>query len=199
MVEAVQALRQCLNAHRILFPDRIETMIRVAVNSGIDLVSSRIHDRADKFVSIPDIVRDCRRRWNGNQWFFKCQTKSLGCCRTDAKTGKRARTSGNCNRIDRRKIQLCHVRDFIQHRKQSLGMCFFIIYGVFRKQCVIFNNSHRSHQAGAVQCKYFHSFLFPFRYFLPVQLILAVCRKQESLRFPFVFPPHSGFFSFIPP
>ena len=33
---------------------------------GIDLVSSRIHDRADKFVSIPDIVRDCRRRWNGN-------------------------------------------------------------------------------------------------------------------------------------
>ena len=36
---------QCLNAHRILFPDRIETMIRVAVNSGIDLVSSRIHDR----------------------------------------------------------------------------------------------------------------------------------------------------------
>jgi hypothetical protein len=32
-----------------------------------------------------------------------------------------------------------------------------------------------------------------------VQLILAVCRKQESLRFPFVFPPHSGFFSFIPP
>ena len=77
MVKTIQALRQCLNAHRILFPDRIETMIRVTVNSGIDLVSSRIHDRADKFVSIPYIVRDCRRRWNGNQWFFKCQTKSL--------------------------------------------------------------------------------------------------------------------------
>ena len=82
-----------------------------------------------------------------------------------------------------------------------IGMCFFIIYGVFRKQCVIFNNSHRSHQAGAVQCKYFHNFLFPFRTISFLSQLILACLPETGIVYDFLLFFHhiQDFFFFIPP
>ena len=89
------------------------------------------------------------------------KSKSLGCGRANTESGKRARSLGYRNSVNRLQIQLCHLHDLIQHGKKSLGMCFLIINCIFRYQCIVLHNGYGCHDSGTVQCQNSHSVFSP--------------------------------------
>ena len=90
------------------------------IDSGIDLIPSGIHERADQpFCSIKVI---CQRIycWNGYQRFFQCKTQPFCCSRTNSKSGKRTRSCCHRNGINGFQIQLRHLHNRVQHRQECL-------------------------------------------------------------------------------
>ena len=73
--------------HLIFYDPKFSNCIK-PIDSGIDLSSSRIHDRTYKpFCSIQIISQSLQRR-NMNQRFFQRQPKPLRGCRSDSESGK---------------------------------------------------------------------------------------------------------------
>ena len=67
---------------------RYQLMLTKAVNSCINLTSSCIHNRTDQCSGIIQIICQCIHSGNFHQRLFQRKTKSLGCSRTDTKSGK---------------------------------------------------------------------------------------------------------------
>ena len=157
----IQHGKKLLNSHCHLILYRHEPVILVTIDSRINLLSSGIHDRTDQSAHIIEIVSKCLHCRNPNQRFVKGKSKSLGCGRANTESGKRARSLGYRNSVNRLQIQLCHLHDLIQHGKKSLGMCFLIINRIFRYQCIVLHNGYGCHDSGTVQCQNSHSVFSP--------------------------------------
>ena len=139
------------NIHCHLWLQHFHGISTKFINACIHLISSGIHDWADQPVRPVEIVCQSIHCRNGDQRFFQCQSQTLCCGRSNPQSGKGTRTCCDRNCVNGCQIQLCHIRDFIQHGKQGLRMCLFIIHGIFCQQITIcavtFHNRHTGYQS----------------------------------------------------
>ena len=143
--------KKLLNGNRHLILHCLKSVVFKTINPCIYLVSSGIHDRTDQALCVIKIISQSFYRRHTDQWLFKGKPQPFCSSRANTKPGKRARTAGNSNSVNRIQVKLCHLCHLIQHGKQSLRMCFFIIHCIFCSQNFVFNNSYGSYDSRTVQ------------------------------------------------
>ena len=154
---SVQLLQKFRRRHRHLSFHSFQPVIPEPVNPCIYLAASGVHDRTDQSGGIVKIIRQSFHRRHADQRFLQRKAQALGRSRTDPQTGKRSRTCRHGYCVYGIQVKFCHLRNFVQHGKQSLRVCFFIVHRIFGDKIIILHHSHRGHDPRTVYSQNLHN------------------------------------------
>ena len=146
LLQFIDLFDDLCDIHRTLRLQHLHFTVRKGINTGIGLVSARIHKRTHKVFHAPQIIGKSVHRRDLDNGLVQCQSQAFCSGRSDTKAGKRAGSLCDRDGIHGLQIQIDHLCNCIQHGKQRLRMCFFIIHGVLTDQIVVLCDSYTCHK-----------------------------------------------------